>query len=86
VWLKCVFLALQESVLLFRHDPRILPGLGGVLVGLACARDRLALLNSGSAHLAAALGRELQLSARTEGSEWEVRPQGRGTRALSDFC
>ena len=80
----------QESVLLFRHDPRILPGLGphhgGVLVGLACARDRLALLNSGSAHLAAALGRELQLGARTEGGEWEVRPQGRGRKALSVFC
>jgi hypothetical protein len=84
--MKWVFLAMQESVLLFRHDPRILPGLGGVLVGLSCARDRLALLNSGSAHLAAALGRELQLSARTEGGEWEVRPQGRGTRALSDCC
>ncbi len=76
-------------MLLFRHDPRILPGLGphhggGMLVGLACARDRLALLNSGSAHLAAALGRELQLSVRTEGGEWEVRPQGRGAKAFSD--
>ncbi len=76
-------------MLLFRHDPRILPGLGGVVVGLACARDRLALINSGSAHLSAALGRELQLAARTEGGssggEWEVRPQGRGDEGIIGF-
>ena len=62
-------MGVQDSLLLFRHDPRILPGLGphqGGLKGLACRQggaggSSIDLLNTGDPALAAALAQDLHL-------------------------
>jgi hypothetical protein len=80
-----VIFSVQDSLLLFRHDARILPGLGpqqGGLVGVACRRGGLELLNA-EVSLATALAWELQLGQPLKLPDgrltMEAKPGGKGT-------